>query len=95
MDDPTKLIAITKKPLIVAEAPYETGDPRLWTEFTVFPCGAVLEDDGETLRIYYGAGDYCTCLAFTTLTELWGEMTPCSRLADKAVIPFRIEDWKR
>ncbi|MBP5640099.1 MAG: hypothetical protein J6X55_11510 [Victivallales bacterium] len=54
----------------------------------------MLEDDGETLRIYYGAGDYCTCLAFTTLTELWSTMTPCNRLADKAVIPFRIEDWK-
>ncbi|MBP5640100.1 MAG: hypothetical protein J6X55_11515 [Victivallales bacterium] len=39
LDDPTKLIAITKQPLIVAEAPYETGDARLWTEFTIFPVG--------------------------------------------------------
>ena len=39
--DPTKLTAITKKPLLVAETPYETGDlEHLWTEFTVFPCGS-------------------------------------------------------
>ncbi len=93
LNDPTKLIAITKSPLIAAEAPYETGDPRLWVEFTIFPCGAVLEPDNETLRIYYGAGDYCTCLATTTLTELWSVMTPCSRKASLATIPFRIEDW--
>ncbi|MFA6816505.1 MAG: glycosidase [Lentisphaeria bacterium] len=94
LDNPTKLIAITKKPLLVAEAPYETGHKKLWTEYTVFPCGAILEKE-DTLRIYYGAGDYCTCLAETTLPELWGEMTPVKRIADKAVIPFRIEEWEK
>ena len=58
LEDPTKLIAITKEPLLVAETPYETGADDLWTEFTIFPCGAVLEDDNNTLRIYYGAGDH-------------------------------------
>jgi len=93
LDDPTKLIGITKEPLLVAEAPYETGDPRLWTEFTIFPCGAVLDRDGETIRVYYGAGDYCTCLATTTLTEMWTVITPCSRMASLATVPFRVEDW--
>jgi len=68
----------------VAEAPYETGTPGLWTEFTIFPCGAVLEDDRKTLRIYYGAGDTSTNLATTTLPELWSVMTPCSRITDHA-----------
>ena len=94
--DPTKLIAITKEPLLVAEAEYETGClDKLWTEFTVFPCGAVLEDDNETLRIYYGAGDYSTNLAFTTLTELWTAMTPCSRIAEYATVSFWLPDWQQ
>lgn len=94
LEDPTKLIAITKEPLIVAETPYETGSPDLFTEYTVFPCGAVLMDDNQTLRIYYGAGDTSTNLAETTLDELFSIMTPCSRLANRATIPFRIDDWK-
>jgi hypothetical protein len=32
-------------------------------------------------------------MAETTLDELWSVMTPCSRLADTATVPFRIEDW--
>ena len=94
LDDPTELIAITKEPLLVAETPYETGCiDKLWTEYTIFPCGAVLEDDGDTLRIYYGAGDYSNNLAFVSLKELWGAMTPCSRMAKYATIPFKIDEW--
>jgi len=96
LEDPTKLIAITKEPLLVAEAPYETGDlEKLWVEFTVFPCGAVPVNNGRDLRIYYGAGDYCTCLATVSFEDLWKVMTPCSRLAERATIPFRIENWKK
>lgn len=91
-DDPTELIAMTKQPLLVAETGYETGE-KMWVENTVFPCGAVLEDDNNTLRIYYGAGDYSTNLAFTTLEELWTVMTPCKRMAKRAVVPFWIKDW--
>ena len=94
-DDPTKLIAITKQPILVAEAPYETGpDAHCWVENTIFPCGAVLEDDQNTLRIYYGSGDNNTCLAFTTLKELWTVMSPATRLADTATVHFRYEKWQ-
>ena len=93
-DDPTKLIAITKEPLIAAEAPYETGFEGIWVEDTIFPCGAVIDqNDPSTLRIYYGAGDYCTCLATAKLEELWGVMTPTKRKAQYANIPFRIDEW--
>ena len=93
-DDPTKLVAITKSPLIAAEAPYETGNPDLWTEFTIFPEGALIDpNDPKTLRIYYGAGDYCTCLATVRLDDLWKAMTPARRLAERAVVPWRIEEW--
>ncbi|MBE6378307.1 MAG: glycosidase [Lentisphaerae bacterium] len=94
LEDPTRLIAITKEPLLCSEMDYETGkDKDFWVQDTVFPCGAVIEEDGETLRIYYGAGDTNTCLATTTLTELWSVMTPAARLAETATIPFRYQDW--
>ena len=96
LQDPTELIAITKEPLLVAEAPYETGNlEKQWVEFTVFPCGAVLEDDNNTLRIYYGAGDCNTNLAFTTLDELWTVMAPCKRMAKYAMVPWILEEWDR
>ena len=94
-NDPTKLIAITKKPLLVAETPYETGDlEHLWTEFTVFPCGAVPVNGGKTLRIYYGAGDYSTNIAEIDFSDLKKLLVPCSRMAERATVPFQIQDWK-
>ena len=93
-DDPTKLIGITKEPLLVAEMPYETGkDGNFWVQDTVFPCGAVVENDGDTLRIYYGGGDTNTCLAAVSLKELWEFITPAERMAQRATIPFRYKDW--
>jgi predicted GH43/DUF377 family glycosyl hydrolase len=42
------------------EADYErSGD----VGNVVFPCGYVLEPDGDTLRLYYGAADTCIALA--------------------------------
>lgn len=47
--------------------PYErVGD----VSSVVFPCGAVLEPDGDTLRVYYGAADTSICLATASLKEL-------------------------
>jgi predicted GH43/DUF377 family glycosyl hydrolase len=37
-----------------------------------FPCGTTLADDGDTLRIYYGAADTCIALATASLRELLG-----------------------
>lgn len=94
-NDPTKLIAVTKKPLLVAETPYETGDVnRLWVEFTVFPCGALLINNNKTLRIYYGAGDYSTNIADIDMADLMKELTPCSRMAERATVPFNLNEWK-
>ncbi len=36
----------------------------------VFSCGAILEDDGETLKIYYGASDTCICVGTANINEL-------------------------
>ena len=49
------------------EAPYErTGD----VGNVVFPCGWVLGDDGDTLRVYYGAADSTVCVATASLAAL-------------------------
>lgn len=52
----------------------------------------VMEDDNENLRIYYGAGDYSTKLAFSTLSEFRILMMPCSRMTKYATISFRFDD---
>ena len=85
-NDPFKILDMTRKPLLVPETAYETGNMELfWRENVVFPCGAVMED-GNTLRLYYGAGDYSTCMAEIKLDELWSEMTPYSRITPDATV---------
>ncbi len=47
--------------------PYErSGD----VSDVVFPCGWVLDDDGDTLRVYYGAADSSVCVATASLAAL-------------------------
>lgn len=49
------------------EAPYEReGD----VDNVVFPCGTVIGEDGDTLRIYYGAADTCIALATSKISSL-------------------------
>jgi predicted GH43/DUF377 family glycosyl hydrolase len=49
------------------EAPYEQhGD----VGNVAFPCGTTVADDGDTLRLYYGAADTCIALATGSIREL-------------------------
>ena len=91
-DNPSCVVAMTQKPLLVPEMGYETGNRELfWRENVVFPCGAVLEG-GNTVRLYYGAGDYSTCMAEIRLDELWNDMTPYSRKSREAIVTLS-EMW--
>lgn len=36
----------------------------------VFPCGHVVQPDGDTLRLYYGAADHCIAMATTRISNL-------------------------
>lgn len=49
------------------DAPYErAGDvPEV-----VFACGWLLADDGDTIRLYYGAADTSVCVAAASLSAL-------------------------
>jgi predicted GH43/DUF377 family glycosyl hydrolase len=66
-DDPTKVLARSSEWVFGPAAPYEqNGDvPNV-----VFPCGWLLEEDGDTIRMYYGAADTSIAVATASLTEL-------------------------
>lgn len=67
LNDPAKILARYEEPLMVPEAPYETGGG--YRHNVIFPGGLILEDDGE-VKIYYGASDTVECLATTRLEDL-------------------------
>jgi predicted GH43/DUF377 family glycosyl hydrolase len=51
------------------EAPYERGGD---VNDVVFPCGQTIGADGDTINVYYGAGDSCIALATASIRELLG-----------------------
>ena len=67
LEDPTKVIGMSKLPLIAPETVYETEQG--YRQQVIFPGGMILEPDGE-VKIYYGASDTVECLATARLEEL-------------------------
>ena len=58
-DDPCRCVLRGDPWAIEPSAPYEReGD----VPYVVFACGAVVQDDGDTLRLYCGAADQCVSL---------------------------------
>ncbi len=69
LEDPTRVIHRSDEWIFGPSAEYErTGD----VTDVVFPCGTVLDDDGDTLRIYYGGGDTSVNLATASVRQLIG-----------------------
>jgi predicted GH43/DUF377 family glycosyl hydrolase len=68
-DDPSRLLIRGTEWIFGPEAEYErVGDvPDI-----VFPCGWVLDDDGQTINLYYGAADTTVCAATANLDEIIG-----------------------
>ncbi|MBR0457635.1 MAG: glycoside hydrolase family 130 protein [Victivallales bacterium] len=66
LDDPSKVLSVSKKPLLVPEEPYELDGFR---GSVIFPGGMILEDSGE-VKIYYGAADTVECLATADVNDL-------------------------
>lgn len=66
LNKPEKVIGYTSHFIFGPETYYErTGDvPNV-----VFPCGAVVEEDG-TMKMYYGAADTCIAMAETHIDEI-------------------------
>jgi len=67
LEDPSKVIGILDKPLMVPEADYEVSNG--FRNNVIFPCGLILEDD-EELKIYYGAADTVIALATVNINDL-------------------------
>ena len=67
LDDPSKVLGKYDKPLIVCDRDYELENG--FRKDVIFPCGNVLEDNGE-VKIYYGASDTVECLATADVNDL-------------------------
>lgn len=65
LQDPAKVIARAKQPLMEPKAPYEL---RGFYGNVVFSCGAIEKDD--TVLIYYGAADEHTAVAKTSIGQI-------------------------
>jgi predicted GH43/DUF377 family glycosyl hydrolase len=60
LDEPWKVLGVTKEPLLAPEMPYEKNG-RIAE--VVFPCGAIADFKTDTLKLYYGGADTNICLA--------------------------------
>ncbi len=67
LEDPFKVIGMSKSPLIAPELPHEVDDG--YRTNVIFPGGMILEDDGE-VKIYYGASDTVECVATAHVDDL-------------------------
>jgi predicted GH43/DUF377 family glycosyl hydrolase len=64
---PTRVLARSSEWFFGPDAPYErSGD----VSQVVFSCGWVVGEDGDTLRIYYGAADTSVCVATASVSAL-------------------------
>jgi beta-1,4-mannooligosaccharide/beta-1,4-mannosyl-N-acetylglucosamine phosphorylase len=66
LNDPSKIISIAEKPLLMPDQDYELDGFR---GSVIFPGGMLLEDSGE-VKIYYGAADTVECLATADVNDL-------------------------
>lgn len=66
-EDPSVVKCRTAIPILSPREYYErVGD----VNNVVFSCGAILEDDGEELKIYYGASDTSICVGTANVNSL-------------------------
>lgn len=67
LEDPSRVVGMSKHPLIAPEAPYEAGGG--FRNDVIFPGGMILEDSGE-VKIYYGSADTVECLVTANVDDL-------------------------
>ena len=67
LNDPSKVIGMYKKPLMVPEGYWELEEG--FRNNTLFPCAMMLERD-NTVKIYYSAGDAVVRLSTAKLEDL-------------------------
>lgn len=67
LNDPTKVLARTEIPIMVPTAEYEING---FFGKVVFTNGHIVEPDGDTLTVYYGAADEFVCGAHFSIKEI-------------------------
>ncbi|HZQ49427.1 MAG TPA: glycoside hydrolase family 130 protein [Candidatus Dormibacteraeota bacterium] len=74
-DDPSRVIARSPEPILAPEELYEKSG---FYRNTVFSCGHVLlDEDGNRLRMYYGAADSCLAAADFDVKEIVASLASC------------------
>jgi predicted GH43/DUF377 family glycosyl hydrolase/glycosyltransferase involved in cell wall biosynthesis len=73
-DDPGRVLARSRRPLLVPEIEYELDG---FLHDVVFPSGHVPLDGGERIRIYYGAADSRTAAADVVVADILSSLEPC------------------
>jgi beta-1,4-mannooligosaccharide/beta-1,4-mannosyl-N-acetylglucosamine phosphorylase len=68
LDEPWRVTAMARQPLMVPEEAYAYEFDG-FRGGVIFPCGLIVEDDGE-VKIYYGAADTVVALATARLDDL-------------------------
>ena len=69
-NDPSKLLARTKKPIMEPKMDFEIGG---FYGNVIFTCGVIYEEG--KVKIYYGAADTCTGYAHIELSDIMNAMT--------------------
>lgn len=67
LKDPSKVIGVLDKCILTPTEPYEIDGI---VNNVVFTCGAIADEEKDSIRIYYGAADKCIGLATGKLSEL-------------------------
>jgi len=84
LEHPNTLLLRGDEWIFGAVEPYErVGD----VPDVVFPCGSTLAEDGDTLRVYYGAADTSICVATASLTALLDWLEVHSSPGGPAALP--------
>lgn len=74
-EDPARVIARSPEPILTPDQDYEQSG---FYRNTVFACGHVpLDDDGDRIRVYYGAADSCMAAADFDVQEIVASLAPC------------------
>lgn len=67
LNDPTKVLARTEEPIMVPSTEYELSG---FFGNVVFTNGHIVEPDGDTVTVYYGASDEFVCGAKFSINEI-------------------------
>lgn len=71
LNDPSIVIARTRDPIMSPSEPYELSG---FFGHVVFTNGHILQADGDTLTVYYGAADEFVCGADFSIREIFGAL---------------------